>query len=160
MQVNSSLRNLREKHRVLSVNACTYLYKITINVPVVYLLRDIMILMRATSIIRTIGRGRGAPPPTALLTNAIVHRGRNKFFGLFHGRQSSYFFLFLVQVEPVTQVVTELVTELVNSTADTLHQIQVHSRLRERKYLDKNPGSILLSFVLHPQPDSLVGLAL
>jgi hypothetical protein len=35
-------------------------------------------------------------------------------------------FPFFVQVEPVTQVVTELVTELVNSTADTLHQIQVH----------------------------------
>jgi hypothetical protein len=55
----------------------------------------------------------------------IKRRRRHPFLGLFHGRQSSYF-SFLVQVEPVTQVVTELVTELVNSTADTLHQIQVH----------------------------------
>ncbi len=65
-----------------------------------------------------------------------------------------------MQVEPVTQVVTELVTELVNSTIDTLHQLQVHNQFRERIYLEGNPGSVLLSFALHPQPDSLGGLAL
>ncbi len=47
-----------------------YLYKITIYVPVVYLLRDVLILMGATSITRAIGRSGLSSP--SFNYNAIV----------------------------------------------------------------------------------------
>jgi hypothetical protein len=58
------------QHPLHAVKVCRMLYRlvflmderiITVNVrvPVVYMARDVMILMRATSITRAIGRGRG-----------------------------------------------------------------------------------------------------